>query len=289
MSVPLIYDYGKLPVYKRDEDFLFKALSYKQSQLDSSREKVQNIYDQISTLDLHRDVDKKYVNDKLKNVKDLTNRYVAGDLSDGYLMQYITSNLNDFADDTVLNAVTSTKKFKNELAEWETHRKAEDGTYNEKNYQYALQSNPNLQRWLQGEEAGTLYQGGSGFISYVDYNKKLVEEMPKAMKALKETYVERVPGSGIFYDKVTMERVSKEKMRKVMEAVIGEDGYRQMNIDAWSESQGMSDEDVLNSYKGRYASLLAEESRTIAGLKGTKVTEANKDQIQQLIESTEYR
>ena len=287
MSVPLVFDYDNLPVYKRNEDFLFKALSYKQEQLDANRAKVQNLYDQYSMLDIYRDVDKEYADQRLQQVKDFTNKFVAGDLSSEYLTQYVSSNLNEFVDDNVINAVTSTKRFKNEMNEWEQARKETPDKYNEINRQYAISNNPNYHNWINSEEVGSLYQGGSGFIEYVDVNKRILENLPKAMKDLREEWVKTQPGSGIFRDKVTMERVPRNRMEKVLDLVIGGDGRRQMQINAWAEARPLDEETVRQSFTSYYQGKLGDTNRDIKALENqlAKSTGSKKEAIQAEIDS----
>lgn len=248
MAAPLIYDYRNLPVYKRDEDFLFKAISYKQGKLDANRAKLQGLYDQYSMMEVENDVDKEYIAQRLNEVKNIADQYAAGDLSSDYLTQNLMGNLDKVVDENVINAVASTKRYNSDMQEW-AHAKANNpDKYRDRNKDYVMSNNPNLQNWLGSEEVGAVYNGGSGFVEYVDYNKRMLEEMPKAMETLGEKWMELEPGSGIFYDIVTKERVPRNKMERVMRLAIGEDGYRQMAIDGWSEAKNYSDEEVLQDY-----------------------------------------
>jgi hypothetical protein len=254
MAAPLIYDYRGIDVYKRDEDFLMKALTYKQKKLDANRAKVQNLYDQHSMLDIYKDVDKEYADQRLQKVQDTVNKYSAGDLSSDYLAQNLTQNLGQFVDDNVINAVTSTKLFRSEMNEWATAKKENRDKYRERNKNFVMANNPNLANWLGSDEIGQTYRGGSGFVEYVDYNQKLTEEMPEAIEALGEKWVELEKGSGIYLDQVTKERVPRNRVRRVMEMAIGQDGYRQMQIDAWDESRNYDEGQVRDSYNSYYQS-----------------------------------
>ena len=269
MAAPLIYDYRNLPVYKRDEDFLFKAISYKQGKLDANRAKLQGLYDQYSMMEATNDVDKEYIAQRLNEVKNIADQYAAGDMSSDYLTQNLMGNLDKVVDENVINAVASTKRYNNEMQEW-AHAKANDpDKYRDRNKDYVMSNNPNLQNWLGSEEVGAVYNGGSGFVEYVDYNKRMLEEMPKAMKTLGEEWMELEPGSGIYYDKVTKERVPRNKMERVMRLAIGEDGYRQMAIDGWSEAKNYSEEEVLQDYLAVNQYLLDE---AIERSEDTKIT-----------------
>src|SRR5690554_62428 len=269
MAAPLIYDYRNLPVYKRDEDFLFKAISYKQGKLDANRAKLQGLYDQYSMMEATKDVDKEYIAQRLNEVKNIADQYAAGDMSSDYLTQNLMGNLDKVVDEKVINAVASTKRYNNEMQEWAYAKANEPDKYRDRNKDYVMSNNPNLQNWLGSEEVGAIYNGGSGFVEYVDYNKRMLEEMPKAMETLGEKWMELEPGSGIYYDKVTKERVPRNKMERVMRLAIGEDGYRQMAIDGWSEAKNYSDEEVLQDYLAVNQHLLDE---AIERSEATKIT-----------------
>lgn len=288
MAAPLIYDYRNLPVYKRDEDFLFKAISYKQGKLDANRAKLQGLYDQYSMMEATNDVDKEYIAQRLNEVKNIADQYAAGDLSSDYLTQNLMGNLDKVVDENVINAVASTKRYNNEMQEW-AHAKANNpDKYRDRNKDYVMSNNPNLQNWLGSEEVGAVYNGGSGFVEYVDYNERMLEKMPEAMETLGEKWMELEPGSGIFYDRVTKERVPRNKMERVMRLAIGEDGYRQMAIDGWSEARNYSDEEVLQDYLAVNQYKLDEAIERSEDIKNTIVKTADEVKKKQLEEEKGY-
>lgn len=281
----ILHNYDQ-PVYEPNLDLVTKVLSYKQQKLDTGRQKLQSLYDEFSMLDIYKDSDREYAEERLNQVKSMVDRYASGDLSSDALVRDIASNMDNFVDDNVINAVVSTKSFKSDLSTWNKVREEEPERFGEQNYNYAL---TRAQNYLANDKIGQKYNGEASFIEYVDVDKRLLEEMPKAMKALKEEFVELTPGSGIFYDKVTMERVPRNRMERVMKLSIGQDGYRQLGINAWSESQSYGEGQIRESYNSFYSSQLSQLNNDIQNTKNliSKKTGQDREALKESLRNKE--
>lgn len=283
----ILHNYDQ-PVYQPNLDLVTKVLSYKQQKLDTGRQKLQSLYDEFSMLDIYKDSDREYAEERLGQVKNMVDKYASGDLSSDALVRDISSNMDNFVDDNVINAVVSTKGFKSDLSTWNKVREEEPDRFGEQNYNYALTK---AQNYLANDKVGQKYNGEASFIEYVDVNKRLLEEMPKAMKNLRHEYEELEPGSGIFYDKVTKERVPRSQMERVMKLAIGEDGYRQLGINAWSESQNYDEGQIRESYNNFYSSQLSQLDGDIQNTKNliAKKTGQEKKALKESLRSKESR
>ena len=169
-SYSAINDYSNLTLYTPDYNLLQTALQYKQGKLDQNRAKLQQVRDQFGALDVVKDEDQKYLDDRLQKVTEITNKYAGLDLSSDALTNSLVGNMNQVIDDGVKTAVVSTKRLRNEQKEWEEKRKNKPEQYSDLNYAFAMQK---ANRWMNDGTTGTSYSGGGGFVEYRDVNKKI--------------------------------------------------------------------------------------------------------------------
>jgi hypothetical protein len=138
------------------------------------------------------------------------------------------------ADDVVKGAIADTRIIRKEDAEWEKHRVAADGKYNERNHQYALEMS-DRQAYRGAEELGRRYKGGADFIAYSDYNKKYNDNIDKVLARLKVEQVQTGENVGAFRNIITREIVTADKIKEEMSRVFDENDKRQMKIDGWAQ------------------------------------------------------
>jgi hypothetical protein len=229
----IVHNYGE-PTYSPDFNLISTALNFKQQKLDVNRQKLQSIYDQFSSLDVYREDHKEYVNSRLKQVLDINKSYHNMDLSDSNFASVVAGNVMQVADDVVKGAIADTRIIRKEDAEWEKHRVAADGKYNERNHQYALEMS-DRRAYRGAEELGRRYKGGADFIAYTDYNKKYNDNIDKVLARLKVEQIETGPNVGAFRNIITREIVTADKIREEMSRVFDENDKRQMKIDGWAQ------------------------------------------------------
>lgn len=259
-----INNYADLPVYSPDVNFVIQGLQYKQQQYDHNREKLQTYFDQIASIDLAKGEDVQYFEQRLEQVREIANKYMTGDLSRSSVVNSVMRNLNQILDKDVMTAVTSTKILRSEQKAWQQLKEKSPDKYSQTNYDFAMQ---NASKWLNDGQRGTAYNGGGGVIEYDDYGMRLMKELPDQMKSLNKNWIETAPGSGMFIDQVTMEMVPRSAVESVMRTIIGEKGYRQMQIDAWGRYRNASEDDIKSSFESFHSSALDEANRNIENLK----------------------
>lgn len=260
-----INNYADLPVYSPDVNFVIQGLQYKQQKYDHNKEKLQSFYDELSMVDLAKEEDKEYFEQRLDKVREIANKYMSGDLSRSSVVNSVMRNLNQVLDKDVLTAVSSTKILRAEQKAWQELKEGKDGDklYNEANYQFAMQ---NAQQWLNDGKAGTKYNGGGGVIHYDDVAGRVIKELPDMVKSINDKWVETVPGSGMFMDVVTKEAVPRDKVEAAIDAVIGERGLRQLQIDAWSKYRNVDDKALVSAYDRMVIPKITQASETITNL-----------------------
>ena len=92
-SYSSINDYSNLTLYTPDYNLLQTALQYKQGQLDQNRAKLQQVRDQFGALDVVKDEDQKYLDDRLQKVTEITNKYAGLDLSSDALTNSLVRSI----------------------------------------------------------------------------------------------------------------------------------------------------------------------------------------------------
>ncbi len=291
MATPLIYDYRSIPVYERDEDFLFKALSYKQNKLDTNRAQVQNLYDQYSMLSAIKGVDQEYINGRLDQVTKIVNEYSSGDLSSDYLAQNLMGNLDQMVDQKVINAVTSKSLRSKENQEWETARLKGGKEYAELNEKWAKTKNPNWQAYLASEEVGAVYNGGSEFVEFVDMNKLFTDNAQKLSKLLRAEYVETVPGQFGYFVDVTGKKVDRDQMQAAMMGLIGPKERKQLEINGWGQYGNLTEDQLRDQYdsylSGQTANDIAQLEKQKLFLEDDTQSEEDKEKVRKSVATLE--
>lgn len=292
-SVSQLNNYSNFSLFSFDNaDLLMKGMLMKQGAIDENRSKLQQLSDQVTNFSVAKDVDRKYLEERLTQTKDIINQYAGGDLSNPNLMNQLVSKFEDVVDDKVLNAVASTSIITREDKEWE----AKKGTpeYNEDNRAFALQ---NRKKYLEDQNVGAEYAGGGGFIKYTDNNAKLLsKEAQETLKNLgiNAKYVQREDGGGYFDFINTYEGTTDVKrLNEAVISIIGQDGFKQMQIDAWAKYGDMQDpntvEQLRNDYNQTFQNDLErlEEDRThLTRAIETEKDENLKKQYQDQLETT---
>jgi hypothetical protein len=246
-----LHNYKDNPIYSPDYNFLQTALSYKQNKLDTNRAKLQNLADQYSMLNVHNDVDKKYLEDRLEQVLNITNKYANMDLSDDNFAKSLMANVDQVLDDKVKNAVVSTKIIEAEDKVWKSWRDKADGKYSERNHAYAL-AQSDRGRYEASKEAGAMYKGGAGFIEYRDLSKKLMDNIDKISKNLQAEWIEQGPQQGYFRSLVTKEAIDRNKMEGAISLLFDEKDKKQIGINAWSTYDDKDDAIIKEDWDRQY-------------------------------------
>lgn len=280
----ILHNYDQ-PVYEPNLDLVTKVLSYKQQKLNTGRQKLQSLYDEFSMLDIIKPVDQEYAEERLSQVKNMVDKYASGDLSSDALVRDISSNMDNFVDDNVINAVVSTKGLKSDLSTWSQVREEEPEKFGEQNYRYAMEK---TKAYTDNDKIGQKYNGEASFIEYVDVNKLMHENAQELSKTLKANYVENVNGKYEFRETVTGKRVDRSKMESALRSLIGPKVGNQLKINGWDTYNNLSDEQLLEQYTQHYSIKAEAEKGKISSLetalKSDRYTGEQKEKIRQEVD-----
>lgn len=288
-SYSAINDYSNLTLYTPDYNLLQTALQYKQGKLDQNRAKLQQVRDQFGALDVVKDEDQKYLDDRLQKVTEITNKYAGLDLSSDALTNSLVGNMNQVIDDGVKTAVVSTKRLRNEQKEWEEKRKNKPEQYSDLNYAFAMQK---ANRWMNDGTTGTSYSGGGGFVEYRDVNKKIQDALPKAIELIKSKRVQEVNTGQAIGGMATIETVDRGLLSEAIDSLLDEKDKLQLRINAWGQYDALPDEQLKSMFDEKQAPKLKEANSNIstleALLKSTK-SQSEKDSYTKTINAWKGR
>ena len=259
----MLNDYSNLTLYTPDYNLLQTALQYKQGKLDQNRAKLQQVRDQFGALDVVKDSDQEYLDNRLQKVTEITNKYAGLDLSSDALTNSLVGNMNQVIDETVKNAVVSTKRLRNEQSEWEDKRKNKQEQYSDLNYAFAMQR---ANSWINDGKTGSTYSGGGGFIEYRDVNKKIQDGLPKAIELIKSKRVQEVNTGQAIGGIATIETVDRGLLSEAIDSMLDEKDKLQLRINAWGQYDALPDEELRGVFDERQAPKIEEAESNIATL-----------------------
>ena len=221
-------DYSQFGNYKQDITLMQTALAYKTQKLSENRAALQNARDTLGMLDVAKNVDQKYLDDRLSQTTDIINKYANGDLSNDGLAQSLVSHMGQVLDSNVKNALTSTKRYQAEQSEWAKMREKAPKEYSSVNHSY---SNRGSDAWLNDNKVGSTYSGGGGYIPYTDVGGIIQKALPDIQKAL-EAKGKRVDVNGMALD--TYQEISRGDMAAALNGLLTGDAAKQLEINAWA-------------------------------------------------------
>jgi hypothetical protein len=262
-SYSLLNDYSNLTLYTPDYNLLQTALQYKQGKLDQNRAKLQQVRDQFGALDVVKDQDQEYLDNRLQKVTEITNKYAGLDLSSDALTNSLIGNMNQVIDDNVKTAVVSTKRLRNEQKEWEDKRKNKPEQYSDLNYAFAMQK---ANRWINDGATGSSYSGGGGFIEYRDVNKKIQDALPKAIELIKAKRVQEVNTGQAIGGIATIETVDRGLLSEAIDSMLDEKDKLQLRINAWGQYDALPDEQFKQMFDEKQAPKIKEANSNISTL-----------------------
>ena len=263
-----VHNYGD-PVANPNTDLIGEALLYKQKKYDHNKQRLQSLYDEVSSLTVAKDVDREYAEERLNQVKDIADKYVrTGDLSHDGVVQSIMSNIDQFVDDRIVNAAVSTRRIKAEDAVWREMEKKHPDKYHARNEAWAKSAEKSdRERYLSSDEVGDVYKGGANFIEYVDVDKNLSKEMKEIAKLVGAKYVEVEGGNSYFRAINEYEEVDRRKLKEAINSRLGDKERQQLKINAWANYGNISEEGLKKHYESYQSAVISGRNERVEKLK----------------------
>lgn len=267
-----IYEY-KDPIQLDISSTLGKAATYKQGLYDTNSSQIQQLVNQYVGTDLLRDVDQKYLGDRLKTLTNYINQSGAMDWSRRSVFDDVSSYVGQALDANVMAGVASTQRFRKHQLQMDDLRKNKPELYSVQNDWMATRD---FDRYMSSGQLGDMYKQGS-YVPFEDVNKLIKDGLPM----LKEHGVEveyTSDGNPLLMRIGKHDVLTEQKTSNFLNLILGEKGNTQLSIDGLYKYRNKSEEDVKTEYKGTIQNQiqqLNEQSRNFRVLQAGK-TDAEK-------------
>lgn len=260
-SVSGVTDYSQFGRYQADISLLQTALAYKTQKLSENRAALQTARDTLGMIDVAKDVDQQYLDNRLAQTTDIINKYANGDLSNDGLAQSLVAHMGQVLDSNVKNAITSTKRYNAEQAEWAKMREKAPKEYSALNHAYAKRG---ADAWLSDNKVGSTYSGGGGYIPYTDVGAIFQKALPDAIKAL-EAQGKTVQSNGLSLD--TYQGVSRAGLQAALSPLLTGDVQKQMEINAWGTYGHLPEEALRQEWDNHITPQIESANNDLENLK----------------------
>lgn len=163
------------------------AMQAKQAKADANRAKIQAQFQALTSLDLVKDGDKEYLENKINAMVDQVNQeYMGADLSSDGVQRSIDNAINSVIDDRIINAAAGSIEVKKMQRQLERMKLNNPEQYNDINAAYALAP---AMAWMNDGQVGSKL-GSLTYTPYSDYQKHFVDNYERIRKLPRETEIE---------------------------------------------------------------------------------------------------
>lgn len=206
-----------------------KVMTVKQTQFNQGAAKIQGQIDALGSLDVMKEGDRNYLNEKINNLVTNLNGLGGVDLSDSSVLNQVESMGGDiYSDDKVITAISSTKAARsliNNYQELKTNPKMK-GMYSEVNEAYDTR---HVREWLADPTVGKAYNGPTSATPYNDYKTSMMKALDK-VKADENVIMD---DKGLFWEKTSGKFVEPERILSLARDLLDPSQREQMKRDGW--------------------------------------------------------
>lgn len=256
-SQSTINRYDNINFFRQENlPMLAQQLTMKQGVVDQTKMMLDNLQTELGiNLDLARDEDKAYLQQRLSQATGIVNNALSrgADISDPTISRMLFNQMKEVVNDqNILNAVVSTKKVRQLQSEMEWYRTNNPAKYSEIN---ASVAGKGIIKYLNSEGIGQIYSGGE-YTPYVNIQEKLMNsDVNKQLKdmGINAEYVTTQNGNGYFrVDNKYKGTADPERLKMAIQAIIGEDGFRQMAIESEYYTGDGDNLDAVDAVRQQY-------------------------------------
>ena len=140
-----------------DMSATFKAQTYKQQLYDTNVAQTQQLINQYAGVDLMRDVDQKYLGERLNTLVNYVNQSGAQDWSRRSIANEVSNYIGQALDENVMAGIASTQRYRKQMSEIEDIKKNKPDLYSSQNEWFATRD---LQRYLTSDKTRNKYKTG---------------------------------------------------------------------------------------------------------------------------------
>lgn len=248
-SVPNFNPYvQQLPV-----EAMFGVGTQKQQAYNEGITRIQSYIDNVAGMDVVRDVDKNYLQQKLNTLGNQLKVFGAADFSDFQLQNSAMGMINDISKDrNVVNALVSTQNYRKALEQREVYEK-EGKTSASNDWLFQRE----VQNWLGSDDVKSTFN--SSYNPYSDYRKKALEVIKSVTgdeTVTDDAFTIDEKGDVVIADAMIREKwkgVTPEKIQESLLAGLDPSDLRQMEIDGMYQYSNVSDEEFVKRINSKFS------------------------------------
>ena len=227
-----------------DISILGKAQTYKQQLYDTNVAQTQQLINQYAGVDLMRDVDQKYLGERLNTLVNYVNQSGAQDWSRRSIANEVSNYIGQALDENVMAGIASTQRYRKQISEIEDIKKNKPDLYSSQNEWFATRD---LQRYLTSNKIGDTYRAAS-YTPYFDMDKEIIKNSEFYKQYGAEVKYEPISGNAYFTHIGKTERLSENEARNLIALTLGDKGQMQMMINGAYNYKDYSPEDIQKTY-----------------------------------------
>lgn len=265
-----------------DMSATFKAQTYKQQLYDTNVAQTQQLINQYAGVDLMRDVDQKYLGERLNTLVNYVNQSGAQDWSRRSIANEVSNYIGQALDENVMAGISSTQIYRRQQAEIEQKKK--EGKYGVENAWLATRD---FERYMRSNKIGDKYNAGQ-YVDYVDVKKKILENAKLIKDMGGEVYFKEGDSNPYFRTINKGEKLTPEKVRQWSQIVLGNEGIRQLGITGLYEYKGKNPIEIKNDFKEYINSQIERNNKISADIKLTSTNKKGKELEQLKALSQQY-
>jgi hypothetical protein len=236
-----------------------------QQKFDINLAKIDDLISKVATVPLARDKDKRYLGDKLQGLLSMVDANSKVDLSDNVVARQISAYVTTAIDDNVKEQLANSQKISNYQQTAAQRKKDKPELYSDANYAYGLDKS-GYQDYIN-EKTDSL--GTMDYIDNYDVDKNLTKELEAFAKerGFEKVLDESVEG-GYIYQTVKGKQLTEEEIGNFFDNKIATDPKlkQQFMINSHYNHRGVSDEDLIKSYKEQSEPILKDFDTKITNI-----------------------
>jgi len=226
-----------------DLNLLGKVIQYKQSQFDAGTKQVQSHIDALASMDVAKDTDRQYLNEKLSNLVNTVNSIGGADFSDPNTANQIAGLSGQiYGDDNVISAVSNTKKLRYVQKAYQDLKEKKPDDWNPANEAYDMGK---FEKWLSDGSIGTSPDSGAGEVT--PYNK-YEDSWVKMFEKIKSNTKTDIYDKGLMYRIDTQEYVTPEQIWSAAAKLLTPGQRKQIGIEGRYAYRGIPPQELLKAY-----------------------------------------
>lgn len=237
-------------------DLYSKVGMYKQGQYEEGVKQSQSFIDSVAGLPIYTDVDKQYLQQKLKGVQSQIDNLAGADFSDHSIVGKIKTYAAAVANDSVIeNAVASTTFLKKQIGILNKAKESGEG-YSPTNENYF---NKYVQEYANSTTPGTSFN--TSYKPYVDIQKDLTEFLKGQHP---DSYIRQEANGGYTLREINGEEIDPEKIKAETRMFINSNGKyaQQAQIDGWGQYANVDANSLINENMSSTVKEIEEKRKT---------------------------